>query len=217
MSRFGSNPFCSAPYMTAPQSLRGIWPVRYTADQILHAYREVESYHFSITAVQDPLDALLDIGDAMAVISGFGLAGLGIALSPILASAAQRILVTGDMTRRTDPEKCTGVRFVYNSNLCYIEIDFGEAVREVLGSGNSQGNYFYRPRIVLIFYASGYVFANDLTLLSGAGVILGGIDMPGTSGVITDIFAVGGDGPPIGEPSVFGEIKEKDLLAQPIC
>lgn len=217
MSRLGTNPFCSAPYMNSVQQIQGLYPIPYTAAQILHFYREVETLHFNITAVQDPLDALLDIGSAMSALNTFGLAALGIAVAPILGSASQRILVTGDMVRRDDPEKCTGMRFIYNQNLCYIEIDFSQAVRQMRGSGNSQGNYFYFPRIVMIFYASGYVFANDVTLLDGAGTILGGVDFVGTSGVLTDLFAVGGDGPPVGNPSVFGEIKEKDLLAQPIC
>jgi hypothetical protein len=217
MSKLGSFPFCAVPFRTGAQGLQGTYPIGFTAEQIRWAYSNVSTYHFNITAVPDLLDANLEILQAMSILNIGLLAGLGIAVAPILGSAAQRTGVIGDMTRRMDTSKCTGTKFVFNQNLCYFEIDFGDVVRVQSGSGRAAGSFLYFPKVVLIFFASGYVFANDLRFLLGAGTIIGGVDWKDSSGVITDINAVSGDGPPIGNPSVFGEVIEKDLLAEPVC
>ncbi len=127
------------------------------------------------------------------------IAALDIALDPISHSAANRVGILGDMVMQPDNSTCHGGKLVYNQNLCYIEVDWGQARRQARGS-----RYLYFPRVVVIYYASGYIFANDVTLLQGAGDAFGAILFPGLSTGLTTMYAVGGDGPPIGSP-VFGD------------
>lgn len=195
-------PFCDAPHLSDVDQLGGLFQVPFTRQQINDAYFNVNRYRFTINGVQDTLDAQLEIAVAMAVLSMGTLIGLGIAIAPIAESAAQRVGVSGFMVRRAPGPKCDELRIVHNQSLCYIEINFGEVRRRQFGN-----SALYYPRITLIFYASGYVFANDLTFLFEAGEAIGAVDVEGSGGGISTIYAVGGNGPPVGMPSVFGQIE----------
>lgn len=194
-------PFCDAPHITATDRLGGRYQIAFTREQINNAFFNVNTYKFTINGVQDLLDANLEITGAMAVLSMGTLLGLGIAIAPIAGSAAQRVGVSGTMVRRAPGEKCDELRIVFNANLCYIEINFGDVRRQQFGN-----SAVYFPRCTLIFYASGYVWANDLTFLLGAGQAIGAVDWGGSSGAFVDVYAVSGNGPPVGSPSLFGAI-----------
>ncbi len=200
-------PFCDAPHITGADQLGGRYQIAFTREQINNAFFNVNTYKFTINGVQDILDAQLEITGAMAVLSMGTLIGLGIAIAPILGSAAQRVGVSGTMVRRFPGEHCDEQRIVFNANLCYIEINFGDVKRRQFGN-----SAVYFPRCTMIFYASGYVWANDLTFLFGAGEAIGAVDWGGSSGAFTTVYCVGGSGPPVGSPSLFGAIQIDETM-----
>lgn len=185
--------------MNSGQQSAGTYPVPFTSAQMIDAFFNAKTYDFDVSAFQDPLDVNLDIIGAMAALNISQLSAMGIAIDPLVNTS--RIFVKGTMRRREDGT-CNGTKFVFNQNLCYFEINFGDVVRRQ--AGNTTQGVLYYPRITILFFASGYVFSNDVRLLYGAGTIIGGIDVQGSSGVITDLYVVSGTGPPIGTPSVFG-------------
>ncbi len=186
--------------MTSGQQTRGLYPVGYLASQVMDAVLNLKSYTFDISAFKDPLDENLDIFGAMSSLNTGQLAALGIAIDPLASTS--RIFVNGTMSRREDGT-CNGVKFVFNHDLCYMEINFGDMVRRQVSSGNPASQLYY-PRFTVLFFCSGYVFSNDVFLLDGAGTMFGGIDVGGSQGVIQDLNVVSGDGPPVGQPNVFG-------------
>lgn len=99
-----------------------------------------------------------------------------------------------------------GVRDIYAANLCLVTIDWGAVTRQQRGAKIGIGGLLYYPRVELFCWCGGYFLATDVTLLSGAGTIVGGISVDKSLGVITSINALTSAGPPVGEPSVFGQI-----------
>lgn len=191
--KWGMNPFCNVPIRTGAEQLRNRYPAAFTHAQIIDAFYNWKTIPFSVMATRSLEDALVEIMQAMSLLNMDQLLALGIAISPILSSAAQRTGVSGTMTRRVDTSVCNGVRLIYNHSLAYFEINFADVRRAPMGS-----TYLYYPRIVCIFYAEGLIFANDLAFLYGAGAVTGAILIDGASGSINDMNWAAANGPPLG-------------------
>jgi hypothetical protein len=99
-----------------------------------------------------------------------------------------------------------GFRDIYALNLCLVMIDWGAVVRQQIGSKQGIGGILYYPKVYLLLYASGYFLCTDVTLLQGAGNVDGGVTLDNSEGVITSINALTSAGPPVGSPSMFGNI-----------
>ena len=103
-----------------------------------------------------------------------------------------------------------GFRDIYAQNLCLVMIDWGAVARQQVGSKQSIGGMLYYPQVTLLFWAGGYFMATNGLYLSGAGTIVGGIDLTNSEGVLANMNAVTSSGPPIGQPSVFGQIQPNE-------
>lgn len=284
VAKRGSFRFCDAPVLSSVQQIQGNYQCPMFWNQANDAFLNVKNYNFDINAVEDLLDAdvqLLEAG-ALTIASGLAgpggaLAGLSIDLSGFLASAGDRIEITGTTERQgyinemvapnsvydatgkftvplnpstyydwipgtnddtakngtqlvqegrkfwpqqgsmlaltgapSKPVTCSvvtrGFRDIYAQNLCLLTIDWGTVVRQQVGTKPGINGVLYYPQVTLLFWAAGYMFASDVTLLQGAGTIVGGISLDNSEGVIASLNAATSSGPPIGSPSVFGDI-----------
>ena len=126
-------------------------------------------------------------------------------------SQANTITLTGAPSQPVTASVVSrGARDIFAQNLCLVMIDWGAVVRRPIGSKQGIGGILYYPLVSLLFYASYYFLATDVTLLSGAGNITGGINITNGEGVITSINALTSAGPPIGQPSCFGQIQPNE-------
>jgi hypothetical protein len=186
--KWGAFPFCNAPIRDNAQRGQNLWPVGFTADQIMDLYYNWKTIDFNIEAVPDVTDERIRIEEASSVLNTGQLLALDMALDMATAGNANRSGVTGKLTRRTDSSQCTGVRFVHNKSLCYVELSFYPVIdsisKKVLPGvvRVARGNrYLYHPRLLMVFWASGYVFSNSAMALYGAGTCVGVVDFDGGS------------------------------------
>jgi hypothetical protein len=103
-----------------------------------------------------------------------------------------------------------GFRDIYAQNLCLVMIDWGCVVRKQVGSKQGIGGVLYYPEVTLVAYLGGYFIATDITLLSGAGSVQGGVILTNSEGVIANVNALTSAGPPVGAPSMFGQIQPNE-------
>ena len=226
----GSFPFANAPYMTGAQQLRGLYPVPFFYNQLMDAFENIDSYGVSITCVPDVQDAdiaLVEAG-AIAAIGGISgaLLGIGLAADWLIGNAG--ISIEGATTRQACPQTnyatqsaknpaglpyqlCRDLCYqqIFAKSLCLVIVDFGATVRTQAGQKTALGDFLYWPQITCLTYLGGYFISNDLTLLQGAGQCFGGITFDGSEGTIgfpTALNCLTSAGPPVGQPSLIGEI-----------
>lgn len=228
-ARRGNFPFAQVPTMTPAQQIRGLYQVGFTAQQITDLYENANDITFNLTCVQDLLDADIQITSAGALAALGG--NLGSALLALYGGSwaqyfQSAISITGDMTRQACPQTnyatasaknpqglpypiCRDLcqQFIYAKNLTLILIDLGATVKKLYGGKSGLSDYLFFPLFSVVSYIGGYFVATDVLLLQGAGVVTGGIIPDGNvaSTGIESINCLTSVGPPVGEPSFFGD------------
>jgi hypothetical protein len=215
--------------MTPAQQIRGLYQVGFTAQQLTDFYENCNDVTFNLTCVQDLLDADIQITSAGALAALGG--NLGSALLALYGGSwaqyfESAISITGDMIRQACPQTnyatasvknpqglpypiCRDLcqQFLYAKNLTLILIDLGATVKKLYGTKSGLSDFLYFPLFSVISYIGGYFVATDVLLLQGAGVVTGGIIPDGNvaSTGIENISALTSQGPPVGQPSFFGD------------
>jgi hypothetical protein len=99
-----------------------------------------------------------------------------------------------------------GFRDIYAANLCLVMIDWGAVVRQQVGTKQSIGDTLYYPKVTLLFWCGGYFLATNGLYLSGAGTVDGFYDLTNSFGDITCNIVTAAAQPPVGMPSIYGNI-----------
>ena len=188
---WGQFPFCNAPLRSNAERGQNLWPAAFTAAEIMDVYRNWKTIDFNIKGLPASVDARIAIDQAASTLNTGQLLALDVAVDMALAGAGNRDSVVGRMERRTDSSQCTGVKFVYNKSLCYIELSFypvidarsGKTLPGVVRVPRAN-NYLYHPRFLMVFWASGSVFSNSPLALYGYGTCEGTLNFVGGSGFI---------------------------------
>ena len=189
--------------MTGSEESAQLHPFGYTLKDLTDLWKNLKSFHVSITGVQDVIDARIDILEAANFLNTGQLIALDVALDPIEAQAAERTHFVGEGERVDgDTAVCAPGRVIYNRSLAYVEINFSDVRRKAIG-----GSYLFYPRCVILFWASGYIFASSITLLDGnispvTGTVLVGssIQLPNMEWFVSTVE------PLAGSPSMFGDV-----------